>query len=404
MCSDWGSGPRLPTHIDVTLALVGPTGLRESETPVRQLDGRADPGLPSQAQEQLVDAYATVSRDGRFAFLGWAVREGTAGWQLGVDVIDVAAGRVVDFDRCTEAPIRDSRGPADDPARSPCRPGSIGRDCARVRLLVRQRSDLNPPPSGVDHWSASFDGATVSGLSPAGSTSGDACVETASGVVDASMWWVLCSNPDGRLRFDRFDRNGATIGSTDLPVSDGLPAAQLDSRGEDLFVWGPVGRTLTRIDVATGLVSTVTAAAAAATNDPLTDLATALGRWIAPTARAKVMLDPALAISPDGTRIYALGVDMHSGETVSSLGIFVFDTTTMAQVGHWQPAADLTSIALSADGAWLYAAGQPLFDAAGNASLDAASITVYSTADGRVSLTAGHLGNDPISFPGPVLP
>ncbi len=366
VCSDGGSGPGLPAHLTVTLALAGPTGLRESETPVRQLDGRADPGLPSPAQEQLVDAHATVSRDGRFAFLGWAVREGTTGWQLGVDVIDVAAARVVSSIGIPKLPSTTAAGqpttrlaPAVDLA------ASGGRVLVSDFWFVNE--DLNPSPSGVDHWEASFDGTTVSGLSPAGSTSGDACVETASGVVDASTWWVLCSNPDGRLRFDRFDRDGATIGSTDLPASDGLPAAQLDSRGEHLFVWGPVARALTRIDVATGLVSTVTATAAAETNDPLTDLATALGRWIAPTALAKVMLDPALAISPDGTRVYALGVDMHSGEAVSSLGIFVFDTATMAQVGHWQPAADLTSIALSPDGAWLYAAGQPLFDAAGNA-------------------------------------
>ena len=403
VCSDWSdSGPSGPARIIVKLAIVGPTGLLETQTLVRDINGRADPGYPLAAQTQIVDARASVSPDGRYAFLGWSARDGAAGWTLGIDVIDVAAGTVVGSTGLPALPSATADGQPTTRIAPEIDVAPSG-GAALVSDFWFVNEDRNPPPSGIDRWSATFDGTTVAGFASAGSTPGDACVVIARGVGDASSSWVLCSS-DGRLRFDRIGRDGAAIGSTDLPFSDGLPAAQLDGSGQHLYVWGPVARTLARIDVASGTVTSGTATTAATTADPLSDLAQALGRWIAPPALAKVSLDPAMAISPDGTRIYALGVDPGSGEAVASRGVFVFDAATVTQVGHWQPVADLTSISVSPDGAWLYAAGQPLFDAGGIASLDAASITVYATADGSVRLTAGSLGNDPISFPGPLLP
>jgi DNA-binding beta-propeller fold protein YncE len=169
-------------------------------------------------------------------------------------------------------------------------------------------------------------------------------------------------------------------------------------------MWGLVGKTLTRIDITSGTVSSVTAKVAATSTDPVADLAHAIGRWIAPPVAAKIFVDPGLVLSPDGTRIFALAADPGNGEAVSSQGVFVFDAATLEQVAHWPPTADLTSIAISPDGAWLYAAGQPGFDAAGKATGDPSSITVYATSDGSVRLTAGRLGYEGLSFTAPVLP
>src|SRR4029077_9745537 len=112
------------------------------------------------------------------------------------------------------------------------------------------------------------------------------------------------------------------------------------------------GTPATRIDIASGTVSSVTAKIVAITSDPVGDLAHAIGRWIAPPVAAKVFVDPGLVLSPDGTRIFALAADTGNGEAVSSQGVFVFDGATLEQVAHWPPTADLTSIAISPDGAW----------------------------------------------------
>jgi hypothetical protein len=115
---------------------------------------------------------------------------------------------------------------------------------------------------------------------------------------------------------------------------------------------------------------------------------------------AKIFLEPALVASPDGTRIYGLGVQAPVGETGgASHGVYAFDANSLEPVGHWQPTADLVSLAISPDGQFVYAAGQAGVDAAGAAAPYQASITVYATADGSVRLIAGALG-DGLVFPG----
>jgi hypothetical protein len=70
----------------------------------------------------------------------------------------------------------------------------------------------------------------------------------------------------------------------------------------------------------------------------------------------------------------------------------VFDASTLQAIGHWQPTADFASIALTADGHYLFAAAAGGVDAAGVSSRNGASITVFDTTDGSVDLIAGKLG------------
>jgi DNA-binding beta-propeller fold protein YncE len=158
---------------------------------------------------------------------------------------------------------------------------------------------------------------------------------------------------------------------------------------------------LSRIDLATGDVTSATATAAIPAGDGLAGLGRQIGRWLAPPTAAKSLVEPAIVVSPDGTRIYAIGVDARSGaDAAGSRGIYVFDATSLAQVGHWPPKADLISLAISRDGRFVYAAGDSGRTAAGDTSQDEASITVYDAADGTVRLIAGRLGNDSLFFPG----
>src|SRR4051812_33907765 len=403
VCGDWdGSalgGP--PSRLKVTLAIADAAGTLQSETTIRETAGRVDSNLPTAAQEELVDGHASISRDGRFAFLGWSVHEGSNGWKLGVDVIDVAAGRVIGSTGLPNLPsVTDDGQPVTRVAPEVDLAASTGSLLVSAFWFVA--GEQESPPSGVDHWSASFDGASITGLVATRPTRAPACEERAAGPVDTGAWWVVCST-NATLRFDRIAVDGTLVGSTPLPPFDGLATSLVDPTGKTLYMWGPAARTLARIDIASGTLSSVTGKVAAA-RDPMSDLARAFGRWIAPRAAAKVIVEPGLVLSPDGRRVYALGADLGNGETVASLGVFVFDAAALDQIAHWQPAADLTSIAISPDGAWLYAAGQPGFSASGAATGDPASVTVYATGDGSVRLTAGRLGFEAISFPRPLVP
>ncbi|MEO8468725.1 MAG: hypothetical protein ABI573_03545, partial [Chloroflexota bacterium] len=156
-----------------------------------------------------------------------------------------------------------------------------------------------------------------------------------------------------------------------------------------------------RVDLASGTVSSSKASAAAVPLGPVGVVATfgrALGNWIAPSAMAKNFLEPGVVASPDGTRIYAIGVVPSNRTDSGSAGVFVFDAATLSVIGHWNPTADFASIAISADGRYLYAAARAGVDADGHAAPTSASITVYDTTDGSIRLIAGDLGSADLSM------
>jgi hypothetical protein len=72
--------------------------------------------------------------------------------------------------------------------------------------------------------------------------------------------------------------------------------------------------------------------------------------------------------------------------------VYAFDASTLAPLGHWAPQADLTSIAVSNDGRYVYAAADGGVSAAGAPGPEfGASITAYDTSDGSVAVIAGRL-------------
>ncbi len=221
------------------------------------------------------------------------------------------------------------------------------------------------------------------------------------------MSYSVCRLPSGQFVVDRIGVDGKPMDRTEVPrIDGGLFSSVFVRQGDRLFLWDPVNARLTRFDLKTATVKTGTATAVAppATGlDALAALGRQLGRWMAPPVVAKVFLEPAMVASPDGTRIYALGIEPPNGEeTVGSTGIYVFGAESLGTVGHWAPTADFASLAISPDGRHLYAAGQPGVDAAGNVSDHEASITVFETADGSINLIAGRLGETPLYFPGPI--
>ncbi len=177
----------------------------------------------------------------------------------------------------------------------------------------------------------------------------------------------------------------------------------LSPDGETLFVWEPVSATLARIDLATGeMRQTSSSAAASRPSGPLSEL----GSWLAPAAAAKSFLQSGVVVSPDGTRVYAAGLDS-VGEAegmAGSTGVHVFDAATLTSLGSWKPTADFISLAVSSNGRFVYAAGLAQFDASGQERpSQQASITVFSAADGEVQVIAGQLGFDFMTFATPIL-
>jgi hypothetical protein len=389
-----------PTKIDVLLRSADAGGHAQADDTIRSIVGHLDPDKGIASQPELVDVHASVSADGRYVFVGWAAKDGANGWTAGIDVVDTDAAKVVDFVTLPIIEPVDAGGQAVTRI-APWVNFSPAGDAILVDDFWYVATDSPTVPSGTDYWIASFGGGTVGSLEAKTLPSGDKCAGFDRGLVDATSVYVLCSKPDGSSAIERIGLDGTPIFTHDVPSLDSRAEglSPVIRRGNVLFLWDPIKLRLSRIDLATGAVVTGNGTAAVSTSDGLTALGRDLGQWLAPPASAKTRVEPSIVVSPDGARIYALGVDPVDGESGASLGVFVFDTATLEQVDHWVPTADLVSLAISPDGRFIYAAGDSGRTAHGVASArQEASITVYATTDGSVRLIAGRLGSETTPF------
>lgn len=391
-----------PTGLDVSVVLVDGGVAASNSKLVRHIAATPDPHLPASNQPEIVDMRASISADGRYAFLGWSARDGAAGWTAGIDVIDIASGTILSS---TPLPLTEPTAAGGKPITriAPEVDRSPGGNAVLISSFWYAASDAETPPSATEHWTATFRDPKMDALHPASSTGGDRCDEFERGLIDAAGYYTLCAIPNGgAVLAERYTIDGVPIGSSELPgLNIGLDRGPLVLRSDDrLFTWDPVALRLSRLDLDSGGVTSGSGTASAPTTDMLATIAGRIGRWLAPSVAAKVLLEPALVASPAGTRIYAIGIDPPGGESIGSRGIFVFDADSFTEIGHWSPTADFVSVAISPDGGFVYAAGDAGRTAAGAASPDAASITVFDTTDGSVRLVAGRLGPDTIFFPG----
>jgi hypothetical protein len=229
--------------------------------------------------------------------------------------------------------------------------------------------------------------------------------ESGAGIADDGSAWLSCwTNGGGHQTLRRIGSDGKVLGDTDVVSSGEGGTSTTSSDGSTAWFWEPTTRTLTRVDLRTGQATSATAPAPPTSSR--SDWLAAIGRWIAPSARAKVFLDPGIVLSPDGSRIYALGIDSEpSGRPFGgSSGIYVFDATTLALLDHWPPVADYVSIAISRDGRSVFAAGAPGVDATGQPAPFEASVTVHDATSGAVVVLAGRLGYESLTFRDPILP
>ncbi|MCU0506710.1 MAG: hypothetical protein MUE82_13285, partial [Chloroflexi bacterium] len=105
-------------------------------------------------------------------------------------------------------------------------------------------------------------------------------------------------------------------------------------------------------------------------------------------------LAPAMALGPDGRTIYLLttsATSFTSGGS-GSLGVVAVGADDLAVRARFPATADLRSIAVSADGRHVLAAGAPGVDASGAEAPWEASITAWDASTGQVRAIAGRLG------------
>jgi len=389
------------THMKATIERFDASGKTTSRDVVLDVSGAPDPRY-EQVPEQPghVSTVVSFSADGRYAYVGWSARAHPS-WRSGIVVVALDDGTIVqrlDLPATSDGTL--DLGVFVDA------PRVVGQAGNRA-IIDRPKYSWGPVTAanaaytpGRDVLSATVDaGGALGEASPlaGAATCGDDV--TLAGPLPAGGVWLSCPHYDGSVltTIRRLRADGTIAGDTSIYSSfvEGSTSA-VSPDGTRLYIWDPIGLELNRVDLATGETTKAKAPAPTSMLDPLS----AFGRWLAPSTFAKMFLQPGVALSPDGSRLYGIGIvgDPAAHDLSSSAGIVVFDTAAMTALGRWAPTADYTSLAVSADGSFVYAAGLPGVNGAGMPVSQGASITVFNAGDGSIRLIAGDLGRQMLSF------
>lgn len=399
-----------PTRIDVSFDVFDADGRSLSSVAVESRTGVPD---PRDADSIILERPPHVqvglgfSADGRYGFVGWTFRDHPA-WRNGVTVVDLQDGSVV-----SRMDLPDGTTGDGDARRVVDAPRVVGSNGANGLLVARGGYEWSPATSEdpnylfeSDLFLAKFANGQLSDAAamPLAAEECGRNVQRAGPLADGGTWLSCTSAIAPVTIVRRLSADGGLKSNVGIPADEGIDGetTALSPDGSALFVWDPSTASITRIDLATGERTDGSGLSALVDDGPLA----AFGRWLAPAAAAKSFLRGAIVVSPDGTRIYAVGIKEGVGasDQSGSAGVFVFDAASLDLIAIWQPTADFVSLALSADGRYAYVAGLPGVDALGRVQREQkASITVFETSTGSIRLIAGALDGDMITFATPTL-
>jgi hypothetical protein len=397
----------MPTDNIVSFERYDARGKLVSSDEVERFSGDPDPRdeslfIPERPAHVLTSI--GLSEDGRYGFVGWSLRAHPV-WRSGILVVDLSDGKVV-----SRLSLPDATDGEDTARRVVDAPRVVGVIATETILVARGWYQWTPPTSEKpaytfenDVFRVRFGDGALAAPTPVPNASDCGATVNRAGALRQGGYWLACTTGSQQTVVRRLHADGSLVGDVRVPGSPGIDVDRVAVSPDEhsLVVWDPGTGVLSRIDLESGAITSGRGIAASEPG-PLT----ALGNWLAPTASAKSSLRGALAFSPDGTRVYAIGVkaSVDDRDVGGSTGVFVFDAKTLQPITVWQPTADYISIAVSADGNLVYAAGLPRVDAAGRLKIaQQASITVFDATDGTIRLIAGRLGGDALSFLSPTL-
>ena len=365
--------------------------------------------LPVAGMDEGFNLVAALSADRRSLFVLAAARIPPI-WTVELYQVDVETGDLIGTTALDSIPV-DLEEP--DPSASPRPPGSTpdgiyawatGLAAAPDGRTIFAALQLNEVRN--ENWTSDarewmipiLDGSpgTPTILAPEARLKSNGWCVSQPRFLDAELLVQVCTSPEGP--------SPGTIYYVRQVVTSGEAGAELAIPGDNgggyypttpvldparraVLIWETLRHTLTRVGVDDGRIDegSVPESRLAGDRSP--------GRgWAAG--------EPGLVISPDGLRLYALGIRSNGREMSRSTGVWVFDADTLALLDHWEPRALLTSLAVSADGRFVYAAGAPGIDVEGRQNPWPASVTVYDAISGEIQVVYGAVGRDIwLSFP-----
>jgi hypothetical protein len=329
-------------------------GMLSAETELVTVEGLRDEGVgvPGQPDSQplSVATSASLSPDGRLILVGISVRRPPY-WERSVVLVDVRARKVVQ---------RVELAPAAAEQQIEAWAPRIQFDADGARALISTTVWQSNSTLDERYFVARIDGRRLAlepapGFGTRNERADGRCVGSWLVHLDGDRLFGLCARDGGTpTLFRSVALDTGKISDLALgPVLKGAYPMQLVDRARGiLYLWDPFSHRAARIHIASAkLDSTTVIDTPTAALPPLEHLVRSLSAWIAPAALAKIMLEPGLAISPDGGTLYVVAM---SGDSVIEPGrasvIHVLDAATLQVRATWTVEPDVVSIALGPNG------------------------------------------------------
>ncbi len=348
---------------------------------------------------------ASLDADQRYLFVSAVVRRPPV-WTVELYVVDVESGKLVSTAVIDRLPVDlEEPGPSASPGPGRGPPDgvyvwasmlAIAPDGGTIYAAIN-RSEVRSETwtNSSREWMIPVHDGTLSTpapLPPEVSLAPDAWCLGRPTFIDQERLVQVCTPtaggaPGSSYYVRRLTTAGTSIGDVAIPSGQPLDGYMVtpvvDRARRAVFVWDPFRHTMTRIGIDDGPIIGGTVPGSMLPGD----------RNL--SGRGYLGVEPGLTVSPDGRRVYALGIGPGAGQTSRSTGVWVFDSMTLAMIDHWEPRAVLTSLAVSADGRFVYATGAPGYDAAGHENGRwPASVTVYDAASGEIQVVYGAVARD----------
>jgi hypothetical protein len=309
---------------------------------------RAVVGTTPDTESIPVATSASLSPDGTLLVVGLAVRRPPS-WERSLLVVHLPSREVlqrIDFDPALAGERVEAWAPRVQFSQDGLR--------ALVSLTVIGANQVTDERHFVAWIHGQFlDLDPVPGFGTNGAMADGRCIDTIPELVGRDTVFGICHNANWEPTFLRsVELKTGRAMELDLgPVVEGSwPMRLVD--GTTLFLWDPFSHRVARINLpsakldAAAVIQTPTAAL-----KPLDRFARSLSAWIAPTAMAKIMLEPAVALSADGRRLYVVAM---SGDGIADPGrpstIHVLDAGSLVVRDTWTVEPDIASIAIAPNG------------------------------------------------------
>ena len=309
---------------------------------------RADGGTTPDTESIPVATSASLSPDGSLLVVGLAVRRPPS-WERSLLVVHLPSREVIQRIELDPMPT-DDRVDAWAPrvqfsydglralvSLTATGPNRVADERHFVAFVHGHFLDLDPLP----------------GFGTKGATADGRCTETFPELVGRDTVFGICHDANWTPTFLRSVelKTGRAMELDLEPVMKGTWPMRLVA-GRTLYLWDPFSHRVAAVDIPSAKLSAVAVIPTpTAAIDALDQLARTLSAWIAPPAMAKIMLEPALALSSDGRRLYVVAM---SGDGIPEPGnasmIHVLDAGSLALRDTWTVEPDIASIGIAPNG------------------------------------------------------